>query len=154
MQPTSIVSAAVLALSLLANACTPAATLDAPPGFATLKSQSGYDYRAVNAHGVVVAARTEPNDLHGNTTFWADSLEEKLSRSGYAKESATDVDTRVGKAKMQKYAASRGGREMSYWLLVVSNDKNVVIVEAGGDKETFEKASKDVEATMKSVAMN
>ncbi len=154
MHTTHILSALFLGISLLASACTPAAKLDAPPGFATLKSQGGYDYRAVNAHGVVVAARTEPNELHGNTTFWADSLEEKLTRAGYAKESATDVDTRVGKAKMQKYAATRDGRDMTYWLLVVSNEKSVVVVEAGGDKETFDKASKEVESTMKSVAVN
>ena len=154
MQTTHIFSALLLSISLLASACTPAAKLDAPPGFATLKSQSGYDYRAVNAHGVVVAARTEPNDLHGNTSFWADSLEEKLSRSGYEKESATEVDTHVGKARMQKYAATREGRAMTYWLLIVSNEKSVVVVEAGGDKETFDKAAKEVEATMKSVAVN
>ncbi len=154
MRTTHIFSALYVGLSLLAVACTPAAKLDAPPSFATLKSQGGYDYRAVNAHGVVVAARTEPNELHGNTTFWADSLEEKLERAGYAKASATDVDTRVGKARMQKYAATRDGREMIYWLLVVSNDKSVVVVEAGGDKERFDKAAKEVESTMESVAVN
>jgi hypothetical protein len=154
MRTTHILSALFLGISLLASACTPAAKLDAPPGFATLKSQSGYDYRAVNAHGVVVAARTEPNDIHGNTAFWADSLEEKLGRAGYTKASSADTDTRVGKARMQKYTATRDGREMSYWLLVVSNDKSVVVVEAGGDKETFDKVAKDVESTMKSVAVN
>jgi hypothetical protein len=154
MYTARIVSAVALGLALLANACTPAVKLDAPPGFGKMTAESGYDYRAVNAHGVVVAARREPNDLHGDTSFWADSLEEKLSHAGYEKDSASEVDTKVGKAKMQKYTAKRDGRDMTYWLLVVSNEKSVLVVEAGGDKETFDKAAPQVEATMKSVALN
>jgi hypothetical protein len=143
-----------LALGLLAPACKSVARLDAPVGFATLSSSDSYDYRAVSAHGVVVAARTEPNDLGGNNDFWADSLDVRLERAGYTRDAASLFDTRGGAGKMLHYSVAREGRTMRYWVLVVSSPKRVLLVEAGGDKDSFDPVAMDVERAMKSVAIN
>jgi hypothetical protein len=147
----------LLALSLLGSlllpACKSTAHLDAPAGFATLTSGDEYDVRTVSAHGVVVAARTEPNEIGGNTDFWADALDVRLSRAGYAREATSNFDARGGTGKMQHYTVTRDGRTLRYWVLVISSPKRVVVVEAGGDKDAFDPAAPDVERAMKSVAV-
>jgi hypothetical protein len=140
--------------SLLLPACKTTAHLDAPAGFAKLASGDEYDVRSVSAHGVVVAARTESNELGGNTDFWADALDVRLERAGYTREAAANFDARSGSGKMQRYTVVRDGRTMRYWVLVISSPKRVVVVEAGGDKDAFDPVVADVERAMKSVAVN
>ena len=138
MRSTNILAA--LVFTLLA-ACH-GGRLETPSGFATLDSNDSYSYRATDAKGVVLAVRTESNDVKGNIDFWADLVDVRLREKGYAFESAEPARTKGGLSGRQlRYLIERDGRTQRYWVTVFATSKKVVLVEAGGDKEAFDGAT-------------
>jgi hypothetical protein len=133
--------AILLTLLLGASACTHGARLSTPKGFATLDDGAGYSYRATSAKGVVLATRTEPNDVEANTEFWAETLDAKMRDKGYVADGASHaVKTAKGLEGTQlRYTTTKGGREHRYWLTVFATRSKVFVVEAAGDKEPFDK---------------
>ena len=150
MHTTHIVAA--LAFTLLA-ACH-GGRLETPSGFATLDSNDAYSYRATDAKGVVLAVRTEANEVKGNTDFWADLVDIRLREKGYAFESAQPAKTKAGLSGRQlRYLIEREGRTQRYWVTVFATPKKVVLVEAGGDKEAFDGATAMVTSAVESLEL-
>ncbi len=144
MKIHSLAIACILAIAPLAAGCH-GARLETPNGFATLDTTDDYSYRAASAKGVVIAARTESNDVKANTEFWTEALDAKLREKGYVAESSRVVSTSRGLPGMQiRYSADKNGRAHRYWLTVFTTKKKVYVVEAAGDKEVFDKSEKTV----------
>lgn len=145
----ALILAAVTALTL--TACH-GARLDTPSGFATLSSSSDYSYRATSAKGVVLATRTEPNEVKANTAFYADALDAKLRTKGYTPDGSTTVKTDKGLTGTQlRYVTQRNGRAHRYWIAVFATDAKVFVVEAAGDKEPFDAAEATVEKAIRTL---
>lgn len=139
-------------LTVACGACTRGARLETPAGFATLDGEGGYSYRATSAKGVVLATRTEPNEVAANTEFWAEALDLRLRDRGYVAEGSRTVKTAKGLAGMQtRYTTSRNGREHRYWVTVFATKSKVFVVEAAGDKEPFDKALAAVDQAITSL---
>src|SRR3954465_11694618 len=117
MKPERI---AFLFTLLLTVACARGAKRETPAGFATLEGGSAYSYRTTSAKGVVLATRTEPNDVKANTEFWAETLDARLRDKGYVADGATrPVKTARGLSGTQlRYVTSKDGREHRYWVTV------------------------------------
>ncbi len=145
-----------LALTALAGAagCSTSARLETPGGFATLGKDTTYAYRATSARGVVLATRTEKNDLHGNTEFWAESIDLKLSRAGYVKRSESTVRARGLEGRQLRYTLERNAREQRYWVTVFVSGEKVVVVEAAGDAVHFAQAEPTVERAIASLKID
>lgn len=137
--------AALLASTSLVTGCASTARLDTPAGFATLESSDDFAYRASSAKGVVLATRTEKNELKANTEFWTESIDQKLVHAGYIKKAEKTVQARGLEGKQLRYAVDRGGREHCYWVTVFLKGDRVVLVEAAGDAQPFAKAEPEVE---------
>ena len=147
---TTIVTA-LLSTLLFAAGCH-GARLSTPAGFATLDESGDYSYRATSAKGVVLATRTEPNDVKANTEFWADTLDAKLRDKGYVAEGTRHVKTAKGLAGTQlRYTTTKNGREHRYWVTVFATAKKVFVVEAAGDKEPFDKSVGAVDGAISSL---
>lgn len=142
---TSFGFVALLASSSIVTGCANTARLDTPAGFATLESSDAFTYRASSAKGVVLATRTEKNELKANTDFWTESIDQKLVHAGYIKKSEKTVEARGIEGKQLRYSVDRGGREHSYWVTVFLKGDRVVLVEAAGDAQPFAKAEPEVE---------
>jgi hypothetical protein len=145
------IASLVLSFSLLAAAagCTHGARLATPTGFATLDSGDVYSYRATSAKGVVLATRTEPNDVKANTEFWAETLDARLRAKGYTAEGTRPVKTGKGLDGVQlRYTTTKDGRAHRYWVSVFATPAKVFVVEAAGDKEPFDKAEQTVAAAI------
>ena len=135
-----------------ATGCTHGARLSTPAGFATLEEGGAYGYRATSAKGVVLATRTEPNDVKANTEFWAETLDAKLRDKGYVADGTRNVKTAKGLAGTQlRYLTTKNGREHRYWVTVFATKSKVFVVEAGGDKEPFDKAGVAVDSAIASL---
>ncbi len=148
MYITRIASQITLAFTLLVGtAACHGARLETPAGFATLDEDGAYSYRATSAKGVVLATRTEKNDVKANTEFWADTLDAKLKDRGYVADGGTrSVRTSNGLTGTQlRYTTTKNGREHRYWVTVFATAKRVFVVEAAGDKEPFDKALASVD---------
>jgi hypothetical protein len=154
-----IVIASVLSLSALgATGCHTGSRLDAPDGFAVLDGRghrgndTSYDWRAASAQGVVLAVRTEKNDPRANVDFWADAVDVRMRRDGYAAEAKRDVTSATGlSGKQLRYTREEDRRVYRYWLTVFVAGDSVYVIEAGGDKESFDPAEKNVERAVLSV---
>jgi hypothetical protein len=141
-----------LGLGALTTGCTHGARLTTPSGFATLKESAGYTYRAANAKGIVLATRSEPNELRANTDFWAEVLDAKFRDEGYAAESSRAVTTQRGLVGTQlMYTRTEGGREVRYWVTVFATDQRVYVVEAAGAKDAFDRARPVIDAAIGSL---
>lgn len=144
-----------LAFAALAAGCHPTARLDAPNDFAQLGRGGDYDFRAASAQGVVVAVRTESNEPRASVDFWAQAIDQRLSRDGYAREAVKIVASDRGvPGKQLRYARNDEGRVYRYWLTVFATDSRVILVEAGGDSETFDPVEKSVERAVLSVKID
>ena len=143
-------------LLLTAAACTRAAHLQTPAGFAELGDQHAYDYRATTAQGVVVAVRTEKNSLHAPADFWTQAIDARLRQGGYVAESAKDVIAPSGLVgKQVRYTReAEDRRTYAYWLTVFATKEHVYVVEAGGDKELFEPAMPALEQAVASLRVD
>ena len=105
-----------------------------------------------SAKGVVLATRTEKNDVKANTEFWAETLDAKLRDRGYVADGTRSVKTSKGLTGTQlRYTTSKDGREHRYWVTVFATAKKVFVVEAAGDKEPFDKALASVDRAIASL---
>jgi hypothetical protein len=146
------VKLALVSLLLGLAACTHGGRLATPAGFADLGSDAQHSYRATSARGVVVATRTEDNDVAANTAFWAEALDLRLKAKGYVAESSKPVRTRRGLDGTElHYTTTVDGRPQRYWLAVFATAKRVYVVEAGGDQEVFDPSAGVVEETIASL---
>ena len=145
--------AVLFTLLLGSAACTHGARLETPAGFATLDDAGdAYSYRATSAKGVVLATRTEPNDVKANTEFWAETLDAKLRDKGYVVDGTRNVKTAKGLAGTQlRYTTTKNGREHRYWVTVFATTKKVFVVEAAGDKEPFDRSVSAVDGAIGSL---
>ena len=145
-------SALVVTAVASATGCSTTARLETPGGFATLGNDDTFAYRATSARGVVLATRAEKNALHGNTEFWAESIDLKLTRSGYVKRGESTVKSRGGlEGRQLRYTLERNAREHRYWVTVVVQGDHVVVVEAAGDAAYFAQAEPTVERAIASL---
>ncbi|MDB4929593.1 MAG: hypothetical protein JWM10_2077 [Myxococcaceae bacterium] len=141
----------ILALSLLAPACA-SFHINTPNGFAELEDDERYDYRAINADGVVIGVRAVRNEPQANLEFWGRVVDERLRRQGYVPAGNPEpVQSANGLAGVLfHYAATVGGREHRYQVAVFVRPKKVYVLEAGGDREVFDPAAAAVARAFRS----
>ncbi|MFO0734953.1 MAG: serine/threonine protein kinase [Labilithrix sp.] len=129
--------------------------VETAPGFVPLENQSGYsyDYRATTPEGVVVAIRVIDDEERGDLAFWTQALTLQLRDvSGYALLETTDTRSRDGtKGKLLKLGHDEDGKPFTYWVGVYLAQGRLFIVEAGGQKDAFERAKPNVEWMLASV---
>ncbi|MDH5674840.1 MAG: serine/threonine protein kinase [Myxococcales bacterium] len=143
--------ALLLSTSLL-NGCL---HIDTPHGFVELDDNSGYDYRATSATGVVLALRSEESrkDQGGDLGFWAEAVQRKVARlGGYALLEMRDVKTRAGvPGKQLRFGHDRNQRPHHYWVTLFIQGDDLHVVEAGGPKEAFSELEKGLDAAIASL---
>ena len=134
----------------LAAGCTHRATMSAPSGFGRLDGQ--YDFRAVNPVGVVVAARREPNHPRSDRGFWSAAVDLSLERKGYTRTAATDVKSASGvPGRLLKYDTGNGA---GYWVAVYDVGDELLIAEATGFKDDLDANAEQIEASLRSAALD
>ncbi len=123
------------------------------PGFVELEGQDAFSYRSTSPEGVVTAVRVVDDEDRGDIAFWTHAITLQLREgSGYALEGTDDVTSRDGtKGKLLRFGRDEAGKPFTYWVAVYAAQKRLFLVEAGGQKEAFDRAQKSVEYTMKSV---
>jgi hypothetical protein len=128
--------------------------MNTPPGFATLDANDDHAYRATSANGVVIAVRSERNRPEGNLEFWADAIDDRLCATGYTLDGEPrPVQSADGVPGIQRrYARNANGRTLRYWTTVFVKGSRVYVVEAGGDREVFDRAAPAVEQAISSLS--
>lgn len=128
-----------------------------PDGFAELDESEDYDFRTANAEGVVVGIRAMRNRPYANLAFWSRVIDERMQSRGYNPEDNREVVTASGiHGRQYRYLRMYGGREHRYWVTVFVVDhgpfrrNRVFVLEAGGDREVFDRAIPAIDGTIRS----
>ncbi len=139
--------------ALLVMGCGRPFEVKTAPGFVELENQAAYEYRSTTPEGVVVGVRVVEDEKRGDIAFWTQSvLLELRDVRGYALLSTTDVESADGtKGKRLEFGHDEDGKPYTYWLTLYLAQGRLFLVEAGGAKDTFERAKPSVEWTLKSV---
>jgi hypothetical protein len=139
------------ALTGLLGGCA-TTSLATPAGFAAHDEGRTYDFRASDGEGVVIAVRTEKNRPRGDLQYWSAALDVQLRSAGYEAHDAVELKSADGHAGRQlRYVLHQEGRELVFWVAVFVTDREVVVVEAGGDAVFFEPKIEQVEAAIGSL---
>jgi hypothetical protein len=134
-------------------ACGKPFKVETAPGFVPLENQGEYAYRSTTPEGVVVAIRVIDDEDRGDIAFWTQALTLQLRDvSGYALLETKDITSRDGtKGKLLKLGHDEDGKPFTYWVGAFLAQGRLFIVEAGGQKDAFERARPNVEWTMASI---
>ena len=137
-----------LVLSCLLISCGPSFQAATPAGFVELDEQdSGYDYRATTADGLVLAVREIEHDPKGDIDFWVRAIENELrTRGGYALIDNQPIKNAQGmQGRRLRFGHDEGNRPHVYTLSVFVTDDYIYILEAGGSKELADKHAQELE---------
>lgn len=141
----------ICALAGLLGGCA-TTSLDTPTGFASHKEDGAYDFRASDGEGVVIAVRTEKNRPQGDLAYWSAALDVQLRKVGYVPSDAVELKSADGRAGRElRYVLHDSGRELVFWVAVFVTDRQVVVVEAGGDAVFFDAKIDQIEAAIGSL---
>ena len=147
-----------LSLVLLATLALPACAgvhfeVETPAAFVSLEDEEVYDYRATNAHGVVVSVRELPNEPRGDVAFWTDAIRNRLRMNGgYALVEEQEVSASSGQDGHQmRFGRDQNGQPYLYLVTLFVGEERLHLVEAGGPREQFEEVQEAVEASLASL---
>lgn len=129
--------------------------MEAPSNFVALEEEeaSGYDFRATNARGVVIAVRSMDNDPEGSADFWLEAIRNRIRlNGGYALQEEVSVRAKTGQEGTQlRFGRDQNGTPFRYWVTVFVGEETLHVVEAGGRAEHFEAAVDDIVATVEAL---
>jgi hypothetical protein len=148
-------SVAFLCLCLTLFGCAHA-QFDTPHEFAKLDEKSSYAQRVTSARGIVIAVREIDAPEDTSIAFWSEAISLRLnSGQGYALLGEQDVKAKSGQAgKLMRFGHDQNGHTFDYWVAVFPQKKRVVLVEAGGRRDHFEKAKPEVEKALASLTLH
>ncbi|HET6613726.1 MAG TPA: hypothetical protein VFG83_17120 [Kofleriaceae bacterium] len=128
------------------TACGPSFSYATPHGFVELEPRDPYDYRAVTADGLVLAAREIDHDPKGDLAFWTEVITNHLrQRGGYALLATKPIKTAEGLAGAQlRFGHDEGSRPYLYYVTVLVTDDTIYVLEAGGTKAQVEAHAADI----------
>jgi hypothetical protein len=142
-------------LSLLALSACGSASFQTPAHFAKLAKHDAYQQRATNPEGVVIAARRFDVAEPASLAFWSEAIVQRLrGGEGYALLGTRDVRAKSGQAgKLMRFGRDQNGHTFDYWVALFPKANELYLVEAGGRRDRFEKATGEVERAIASVSI-
>jgi hypothetical protein len=140
-------------VALASSACGRPFDVKTAPGFVELENQHEFDYRATTPEGVVVGVRVVEDEKRGDLAFWTQAVTLQLRDvSGYALLESAEVASADGtKGRLLKFGHDEDDKPYAYWVAIYPAQSRLFLVEAGGQRELFERARPNVEWTMKSI---
>jgi hypothetical protein len=127
----------VIVLSMATAGCvTPPVAMDTPDGFAAFSDPE--QVRAISPEGVIIRARTVPNDPAQSLEFWAEALERQLTESGYLLVADSDFSIESGDGVLLEWLAPVSEDDWIYLTAIAVVDNFIAIVEAAGPAGQYE----------------
>lgn len=143
-------AAAVMSLALVTLGCSVPFQAAAPAGFVVLEDQhhQGYDFRATDPDGLVLAVRSIDNDPRGDQQFWSQAIANRLrDMGGYSLLERREVKVKSGHAGVQfRFGHDEGRTPHLYTLTLFVTPDRLFVLEAGGEKKLFESNTAKVDA--------
>jgi hypothetical protein len=145
----------IFAVALFLLSACAHVSFDTPREFAKLDEHNSYEQRATTAHGVVIAVREVDAPEDTSIAFWSEAITQRLKAGqGYALLESRDVKAKSGEAgRLLGFGHDQNGQTYDYWVAVFPQKKKVVVLEAGGRRDHFEKAKPELEQAIASLVL-
>jgi len=131
-------------------ACAPF-TATVPPGFA--KYRGAADFRAVSHDRVVYSVRHVRNKPRAGFDFWREALPNKMRDAGYRIVADTVAVLHDRKALFLEMVAPLGDYDYSYLVMMTVARKKIVVAEAAGPVDTFQKRKESILDALRSISL-
>lgn len=141
-------SSAMLVLVMI-GCVTPPIAMDTPEGFATFSDTDVV--RAISPEGVLVRARTVPNDPAQSLEFWAEALERQLTESGYLLVERSDFTIDATDGVLMEWLAPVSEDDWIYLTAISVMDSQITIVEAAGPTDHYDTYSAAIRRSLESL---
>jgi len=138
------------------GACGPKFHHPTPNGFVKLEDQYNYDYRAVTADGLVLAARAIRHKPKGEIGFWKKAVVNQMrQRGGYALLGEKDVKTRSGLDGVQlRFGHDESRTPHLYYVTLFVTEDTIFLLEAGGSKKQVEESTAQIDEAVAGFRIN
>jgi len=127
-----------IAAAVLLTSCV---SLRTPDGYASRKRTGWHDYKAISTEGAVIAMRVEKNEdkKQGTLNYWTEAARKQMTLSrGYEIQKEGEFDSSEGKGRWMLFSHKYKGVDFLYVLGLVVDGRKIYVLEATGEKETFE----------------
>ena len=143
----AVVAIIFVAAVAAGTGCGPRFHHPTPKGFVELPAERSYDYRAISADGLVLAARRLDHEPRGELAFWTRAIGNHLRHTGgYALLESRDVKTAGGMSGVQlRFGHDESKHPHLYYVTVFVTDAAIYLLEAGGTRELMEAGAEQVE---------
>lgn len=132
-----------LAMGLLCGGCGLGFQIEPPADFVEREERdwSSYAYRALNADAIVLGVREIFEDKEASLAFWAKAVKNRLQAShSYAVLSEEPLSAASGEGgTLIRMGREDSGVQYDYWLALYDAGDVLYVVEAGGQRESFQK---------------
>ncbi len=128
----------ILASLALVTSCV---SLQTPDGYASRKQTGWHDYKAISTEGAVIAMRVERNEdrERGTLAYWTEASRKQMTLSrGYEIQKEGEFVSGEGKGHWMLFGHTYKGVDFLYLLGLVVDGRKIYVLEATGEKETFE----------------
>jgi hypothetical protein len=125
----------------------------AAPGFVELANQNDFQWRATTPEGVVIGVRVVEDEKRGDLAFWTQAVTLQVRDvSGYALLESVDVVSGDGtKGRLLEFGHDEDQKPYAYWIAIFPAQDRLFLVEAGGQRDLFERSRASIVGTMKTV---
>jgi len=116
--------------------------LQTPDGYAARTRTGGYEYKAISTEASVIAVATYDNEDEekGTLDYWTEAARKQLVLSrGYEFEKEGKFTCPQGPGRWMRFARKYRGTDYLYLLGLVVDGDTIYALEAGGEKDVFEK---------------
>ena len=127
---------AVILTSMMIGCVTPPITMDTPDGFAAFSDTDVV--RAISPEGVLIRARTVPNDPAQSLEFWAEALERQLTESGYLLVEKSDFTIDADDGVLMEWLAPVSEDDWIYLTAISIVESQIAVVEAAGPTDHYD----------------
>jgi hypothetical protein len=138
----------VAGLQVLLLSCGRPFTTVAPDGFATYR-KGGKVFRSVSCDRVVYRVRHLKNRPYAGFDFWREALPKRMGDAGYRIISDTVITVDKQSALVLEMATPVGDYDYSYMLMMQVKGSKILLAEAAGVVNEFQKRKKSILATLK-----
>jgi len=122
-----------------------------PKEFAPYKGKN--TYRAVSPEGVNFRVRTEENKPFAELSFWKEAMQNRMIDAGYTFVDSSNININEKAGFMLELAAPLGPEDYSYLISIVLKGKEIIIIEAAGEVNKFQKRKPDIIEAIKKIEL-
>ena len=137
----------ITGLLIMLLSCSLPFTTVAPDGFATYRNR-GRVFRSVSHDRVVYRVRRIKNRPYAGFDFWREALPKQMGDAGYRIISDTVVTVGNRSALVLEMATPVGAYDYSYMVMMQVKGKKILIAEAAGVVDEFQKHKKNILAAL------